>query len=134
MTSKNCTDGRRFNGNEGHSTKRKFGNYRQIGCNKKQLFKLAEFGLSDLEICALLNISLSKLNTYRDLIQKGRASLAKSIRKAQLDVALEKHDSKMLIWVGKQYANQSDRVTSDVSVTGPAQVVVFSDSAKPYSS
>ena len=80
-----------------------------------QLEELAAIGLSDTEICNLLGISESRWKArYPSVIKKGRARLRKSLRRAQIKSALS-GNSTMLVWLGKQYLGQSDRLDHSVS-------------------
>ena len=44
---------------------------------------------------------------YSGIIEKGRAEGKKSLRRAQMEKALQ-GDVRMLIWMGKQYLDQKD--------------------------
>lgn len=92
---------------------------------KEDIKKLAQVGLTDQEICYLLDISHSILNRFRPILQLGRAELCKSIKRTQLEIALQERDSKMLIWVGKQYANQHEKQQTELSgeITQPTVVM-----------
>lgn len=97
----------------------------QLEICKEDIRKLAQVGLTDQEICFLLDISNSTLNRFRPILHLGRAELCKSIKRTQLEIALQERDSKMLIWVGKQYANQSEKQQTELSgeVTQPTVVM-----------
>ena len=80
-----------------------------------QLEELAAIGLSDAEISNLLGISESTFKArYPSVIKRGRARLRKSLRRAQIRSALS-GNSTMLVWLGKQYLGQSDRLDHSVS-------------------
>lgn len=81
----------------------------RLEIDEDQILKLAQFGMTDQEMVSLLEISLSTLNNFRSIIQKGRSNLSQSIKRTQLEVALKERDKTMLIWVGKQYAGQKDK-------------------------
>ena len=77
-----------------------------------QLEEFAAIGLSDHEISNLLGISESRWKArYPSVIKRGRARLRKSLRRAQIRSALS-GNSTMLVWLGKQYLGQSDRLTT----------------------
>lgn len=74
-----------------------------------QVEKLARIGCTDKEIALLAGISESTLRRRcREALSRGRASLAKSLRRKQLELA-RKGSVPMLIWLGKQYLGQTDR-------------------------
>ncbi len=74
-----------------------------------QVEKLARIGCTDQEIALLAGISESTLRRRcREALSRGRAALAKSLRRKQLELA-RKGSVPMLIWLGKQYLGQTDR-------------------------
>lgn len=93
----------------GQSTKSRRVGRPRLEIDEDQILKLAQFGMTDQEMVSLLEISLSTLNNFRSIIQKGRSNLSQSIKRTQLEVALKERDKTMLIWVGKQYAGQKDK-------------------------
>ena len=117
----------------GHSSKSRRVGRPSLELNENDIFKLAEFGLTDKEMSALLEISLDTLNNFRSVIQKGRANLSKSIKRTQLEQALNEKNTVMLIWVGKQYCSQKDKQDIELSgeVSAP-QVVVYGTAAAPW--
>lgn len=68
-------------------------------------------GCSMREIAALFGIhedTLSKDPYYRKMMDMYNAELAFKIRTAQIDVAIETKDVKMLIWLGKAHCGQRE--------------------------
>jgi len=55
------------------------------------------------------------VDNFRDIITKNRIITKQRLRKAQLDLALNKHDRVMLIWLGKQMLGQQDQPVNDES-------------------
>lgn len=53
-------------------------------------------------------------NLFRQAIEKGRATGKQSLRRKQYEVAM-KGNSSMLIWLGKQWLNQTDKVEQTTS-------------------
>lgn len=53
-------------------------------------------------------------NLYRQAIEKGKAMGKQSLRRKQYEVAM-KGNSSMLIWLGKQWLNQTDKVEATTS-------------------
>jgi hypothetical protein len=104
---------------------------KRIKLNESDILKLAQCGLTDMEICQILNISLDKLNQYRSIIQEGRAQLSQSIKRTQLELALKERDKTMLIWVGKQYAQQRERQELEHSGEVNSPQIVFYGNREP---
>jgi len=78
--------------------------------------KLASIMCSYEEIAMILNTSVDNLKKrYKDIIEKGRAEGKKSLRRKQMEVALEKGDVRMLIFLGKNYLSQHDTPTDTES-------------------
>jgi hypothetical protein len=76
---------------------------------------LAQIGCTDVEIAVLVGCSVDTLNNrFSEILDKGRQSLRMRLRKAQLNAA-ENGNIAMLIWLGKQYLNQRDRMEVDVT-------------------
>ncbi len=72
------------------------------------VWKLATLQCSLKEIADQFNMTPETLNrNFGDLIEKGRSVGRKSLRRAQFEKALN-GDSKMLVWLGKQYLGQED--------------------------
>jgi hypothetical protein len=78
--------------------------------------KLASIMCSYEEIAMIMNTSVDNLKKrYKDIIEKGRAEGKKSLRRKQMEVALEKGDVRMLIFLGKNYLDQKDTPTDTES-------------------
>jgi len=74
--------------------------------------KLASIMCSYEEIAMIMNTSADNLRKrYKDIIEKGRAEGKKSLRRKQMEVAIEKGDVRMLIFLGKNYLDQKDTPT-----------------------
>lgn len=96
--------------------------------SEAQIEQLASFGCTDGEIATLAGLDERTLQrSFATLLKKGRANLRERLRTAQVRKALghyyEKEDkdgtievytaapdNTMLIWLGKQYLGQSDKV------------------------
>lgn len=86
--------------------------------DRETVWKLACIQCSSREIADVVGVShTSILNHFGDLIEKGRSIGKKSLRRAQFEKALN-GDSRMLVWLGKQYLNQKDSV-EDLDTTTP---------------
>ena len=84
----------------------------------KQIEKLASYGLTNKEIAEALGYDDSTLKRkFENFLIKGRAELKKRLKKKQIDVAMQGNVS-MLIWLGKQYLDQSEKVVE----TGDYQI------------
>lgn len=95
----------------------------------EQLKKLASIFCSMEEIASIAGVSksaLEKNKTYYAAIKEGREHGRCSLRKKQFEVALGGNVG-MLIWLGKQYLEQSDKLEqkSEVTEKRAPQPVVF---------
>tara|TARA_R100001443_G_C3348278_1_gene176198 strand:+ start:59 stop:370 length:312 start_codon:yes stop_codon:yes gene_type:complete len=87
--------------------------------------KLASYGLRNTEIADFFGCSKDLISkSYSTNITKGKADLKKKLRKAQIDSALS-GNATLLIWLGKQYLDQSDK--QEVSLSKPIENVEFLD-------
>lgn len=74
----------------------------------EEVYKLAQIGCKDIEISDWFGIDNNTLRyNFSAELTKGREHLKQSLRRAQLQVALN-GNAVMLIWLGKQYLGQSD--------------------------
>lgn len=126
-------DGRKNNGNKGHSTKSKHAGRPRLELCEDDILRMAQTGLTDEEIAHILQVSASTLHNFRTTLKEGRANLAQSIKRTQLEVALKERDKTMLIWVGKQYAKQKDKHDVEHSGEVASPQVVFYGSNPPKS-
>lgn len=84
-----------------------------VGRNKKvippnEVFKLAQIGCKDNEICAWFGIDENTLTyNFKDELTTGREALKQSLRRAQINLALSGNPT-LLIWLGKNILGQSD--------------------------
>jgi hypothetical protein len=79
-----------------------------------QVQALAAIGCTVAEIAATLDCSKDTLERrFAAFIEKGRERMKMSLRRHQIKAA-EKGNATMLIWLGKQYLGQRDRVDVDV--------------------
>ena len=94
---------------------------RIVGRNKtiipeEQVAQLAQYHCTNKEMADFFDVPLQTfVDNFRDIITKNRIITKQRLRKAQLDLALNKHDRVMLIWLGKQMLGQSENPVSDVS-------------------
>ena len=86
-----------------------------IEIDVKQVTQLAQIGCTDEEIGSVLGCSTDTIGrrkkadpTFADAIEKGRAIRRSSLRRKQTEVA-EAGNVTMLIWLGKQELDQTDR-------------------------
>lgn len=76
--------------------------------------KLASFGLSTAEIAAVLDCSHDTIERrHKDSLKGGRERRNASLKRKQYEVAMDGNPT-MLIWLGKQYLDQSDTLIVDV--------------------
>ena len=77
------------------------------------IFKLATLHCTLKEIADVVGTSVTTLEKrYSAIIDKGRSEGKKSLRRAQMEKALQ-GDVRMLIWMGKQYLDQKDTPTAE---------------------
>ena len=92
---------------------------RVIGRNKtvipeEQVAELAKLHCTNKEMADFFDVPLQTfVDNFRDIITKSRILTKQRLRKAQLDLALNKHDRVMLIWLGRNMLNQSDNPVND---------------------
>ena len=87
--------------------------------NEEEIFLLASYGLTREEIAAFCNCSVSTLDhteNYRSAIKEGHTCRNASLRKKQYEVAMHGNIA-MLIWLGKQYLGQTEKVEQFGEVT-----------------
>lgn len=87
---------------------------RVIGRNKtvipeEQVAQLAQIHCTNQEMADFFAVPLQTfVDNFRDILTKNKLITKQRLRKAQLDLALNKHDRVMLIWLGKQMLGQTD--------------------------
>ncbi len=76
---------------------------------KIDIVKLAKHGLTNEEVADVLNCSADTLeNRFSGSLKEGRSNLAVSLKRAQLNSAINEGNTTMLIWCGKQWLGQRD--------------------------
>lgn len=76
----------------------------------KTVKELASFGATNVDIGLFLGVSERTVRrNYAEFLTKGRLELKNKLRTKQIRIAL-KGNVVMLIWLGKQYLGQSDKV------------------------
>lgn len=86
----------------------------------KLIENLSRIMCTDEEIASILNCSRDVFYTqeneelFRQATQKGKANGKQSLRRKQYEVAM-KGNSSMLIWLGKQWLGQTDKVEQTTS-------------------
>ena len=82
------------------------------------IYRLACLQATYQEIAETVGISVKALKKkYQKLIDKGKESGKKSLRRAQFEKALN-GDTRMQIWLGKQYLGQKES-PEDIQGTAP---------------
>jgi hypothetical protein len=80
--------------------------------NPDQIYELAAIGCTDIDIARWFDIDESTLRyNFSDMMIKGREDVKMSLRRAQLQLALNGNPT-MLIWLGKQLLGQQDAPTN----------------------
>ena len=89
--------------------KKTVGRPKKYKLDTKQVEQLAGFGCTDTEIASFFDISRTTLErNYEHYLTKGRESGKIRLRQYQWSAA-KKGNVAMLIWLGKQLLNQSDK-------------------------
>lgn len=100
----------------------------QIEIDALQVEKLASIGAKNNEIADFYNCSTDTIERrFAAELTKGRANLRLSLRRWQLKAA-EKGNAAMLIWLGKQLLEQSDK-TEIISNT-PIEIAYIAKSKR----
>ena len=87
---------------------------------ENQAEKLASYGLTNKEIAAALGYNENTLKRkFEIFLIKGRGNLKQRLKRKQIQVALGGNVA-MLIWLGKQYLDQSEKVVE----TGDYQILL----------
>lgn len=80
---------------------------------EKAVEKMASLGATNLEIAELLGINERSIRrNYAEFLTKGRGTLKEKLRRKQISIAL-KGNVTMLIWLGKQYLGQAEKVDNN---------------------
>ena len=107
------------------NVKSKGGRPKKYDIDTEEVFKLASYGCTNTEIADFFGCSKDLISkSYSTNVLKGRTDLKKRLRKAQIDAALG-GNSTMLIWLGKQYLEQTEK--SEVEWSNPVTGVEFID-------
>lgn len=86
----------------------------------KLIEKLSQVLCTDEEIAAILGTQTETLKNetngevFREAVKKGRESGKASLRRKQFEMAM-KGNSSLLIWLGKQWLGQTDKISTTVN-------------------
>jgi hypothetical protein len=87
---------------------------KRIVCDEEQIEKLASWHCTHTEIADILGISVDTLDRrYAHIIRKAKATVKKSIRDKQIEVALS-GSVPMLIWLGKCMLGQIEMTENEI--------------------
>lgn len=103
-----------------------------------QLIGLIRIQCTQEEICGVMMVSADTLDRrikergegcFAELYKKHQSEGKASLRRAQWKAAIEKHNPTMLIWLGKNVLDQTDRqhvdnTSSDGSMSSPTRIVI----------
>lgn len=88
---------------------------------KKQIEDLATILCTDVEIASIMGVSVDTLqsndniNTFAECKEKGREKGKASIRRKQYELAMKGSGHYgMLVWLGKQYLGQREKIEASV--------------------
>lgn len=83
----------------------------KLGIDEEQVAKMAAIGCSYAEIAAVMGCDPSTLTRrFAQVIKDGHEKRNASVRRSQYDVGVNKKNCSMLIWLGKQYLGQADKI------------------------
>ena len=106
------------------------GETRQV-IDPETVYKLASIGCNDREICDWLNITESTLRfNFRGYMAKARSQLNQTLRRKQLQVALEGNPA-LLIFLGKVMLGQSETLSESASTQALPWVESVMTDAEP---
>jgi len=92
---------------------------------EKDIEDLAAIGCITEEIARLLDCSKDTIeNRYMDSLRLGRARLKKSLRRRQIESAME-GNATMLVWLGKNLLGQKEKQEIEHSGTIPLNVIHY---------
>lgn len=85
--------------------------------DEDEVFLLASYGLTREEIAAVVNCHVNTIdNRFSAIVKEGHTHRNASLRRKQYEVAMHGNVS-MLIWLGKQYLGQVEKVEQFGEVT-----------------
>ena len=106
--------------------KKTVGRPKKYDIDTEQLFKLAKYNLTNIEIADIFGCSADLLEkNYSEYLTKGRGEMKKRLRQAQYEEAVDSRNITMLIWLGKQILGQSEKTTHEMS--NPIKSITFVD-------
>ena len=81
---------------------------------EEEFLKLAQLHCTWKELSDFYSVPVGTLrDNFADLYKKGTVDTKQRLRKAQLDLAINKHDRVMLIFLGKVLLNQNENAISN---------------------
>lgn len=92
---------------------------------EKKIEKLASYGLTNKEISEAFGYDENTLKrNFEIFLTKGRVNLKERLKKKQIEVAI-KGNVTMLIWLGKQYLGQAEKVeeSGDYEITIKKKII-----------
>ncbi len=106
-----------------HAKRPKTGGRKRISVDSSQVEHLASIGMKTHDIAVLTGVSEATLQRrFAGVISKRRSAARQELIEKQWDVA-RSGDRTLLIWLGKNYAEQSDK--ADITSGGEALKVVI---------
>ena len=100
-----------------HGGKREGSGRPKVNITYEQVYDLAKNGCSIQEIARILSVDESTIDArFADAWGRGRAEMQLELRKKQLELARNGNVT-MLIFLGKAYLNQFDKVQTEATVT-----------------
>ena len=104
---------------------KKTGRPKKYNIQKEKVEQLASFGCTNTDIASFFGCDVSLITkTYSQFLTKGRDKGKIRLRQLQWKSA-EKGNTAMLIWLGKQILNQTDK--SEVELVKPIEDILFDE-------
>jgi hypothetical protein len=94
----------------------------RLKIDPRQVEQLAAIGCSYAEIAAVVGCSHDTIERrFALVIKEGHEKRNASVRRAQYEVGVKNKNATMLIWLGKQFLGQTDKI--DYSNTSDADLI-----------
>lgn len=95
-----------------------------------ELCGMGKIHCSIREVAAVLGVTPLTLETFfnenpgaRQVFEQAKAEGARTLRRAQMESAIDHLDGRLLIWLGKQLLGQRDNTIADINVRAAVATV-----------
>ena len=102
----------------------------KLDIDPEMVEKLAGIGCPNSEIAAVVGCSVATLDrNFAEVMHKGRENVKTRLRRKQIELALAGNVT-LLIWLGKQMLNQSEKVEAKTEHSGEIGGTLDADSKR----